>query len=264
MRGEDQLLKNRPLIIFVVALLLVSSSCFNLIVPIGNLVLQFAFAVFIELGWLCLGIWGISKDRRISKPKFTDSIRVLVSVIFGCLALSLTALVCISAGLMPLNKFVEVLGQLATVPKIFAPTIVVMLVVAPAEETLFRGYFFQHWRFKGFWKASLYSSLLFAAIHVFNVLAVTYQSHPTSLWAGTLSVAGQFLYKFLVGMSLCAVYEITQSLTYIIVLHGFIDTALQVVLTPAYPVMMIVYLAFSLALALFLRRIRMKRPRELA
>lgn len=256
--------KYRPLFIYVIAFLFVSISLVSLIIPPSKIILAWLVAGGIEVVWLLLGIWGISKERGLNKVKISDCLHILISIVFGFVALSLTGLVCIGAGLVPLYQVIEVLNQSVTVPSILIGGIIAMLVVAPAEETLFRGYFFRHWRFRGFWRASLYSSLLFSGMHVLNVLDATYQSHPASFWAGATFTGLQFLYKFLVGISLCAIYEITGSLTYIIVLHGFLDTAFQVVLTPAYPSMMIVYLSFSLALAMLLRLFRMKVPQQLA
>lgn len=252
--GECRLLlKSRPLIIFVVALLLVSVSYINLVVPKANLIAQLGFAALIELGWLCLGLWGIYKDRGLRIPSLGQVGAAGGVILLGMFAYAVTSVGAVVGHLVSLYSVLSVMRGFVSIPNL-----VMLVIVAPSEETLFRGYFYRHWRHLGFWKAAIFSSLLFTAVHIFTSL---HQAGPLVNIHAVLTLIGLLGYKFVIGMWLSACYELSGNLFYPIILHGLLDSSPSgIVLMAGYPKMMVVYLCMSLLFALVLK-LTLRRPR---
>lgn len=253
--GECKLLlKRRPLIIFVVALLLVSLSYVNLIVPKVDLILQLGFASLIELGWLCLGLWGIYMDRGLRIPGLGQVGAAGGVILIGMFAYAVTSVGAVVGHLVSLYSLLSVIRGFVSIPNL-----VMLVIVAPSEETLFRGYFYRHWRRLGFWKAAIFSSLLFTAVHIFTSL---HQAGPLVNIHAVLTLIGLLGYKFVIGICFSACYELSGNLLYPIILHGLLDSSPSgIVLMADYPLMMVIYLCVSLLFALVFK-LTLRRARS--
>lgn len=149
----------------------------------------------------------------ITAPTRSDAVRIVIGVGAALLVAVVLSTILTVFDLLPTS----VIDDYATSDPTFLLGLAVLsvILVAPAEETLFRGAIQGRLRQRvGPWPAIAVSSLLFGSLHLTN-----YGGEPAAILAGASLIAG-------VGAVLGVCYEYTDNLFVPIAVHGLYNVIL--------------------------------------